>query len=610
MGNSSLAAARAAPDPGAAPDTLAETMLALLPIDGEVRLADLAERAGTEVERVRTVTRRMSDLVTLRLASRTPLAGLTARGRKIAEEQIDTRTERMPAWTPGTQDEEAAILEALETMAPLTSTEIASLTGVARKTISEWLREMLLLGRIVTGPDKRYSLAPDGGVAEAGKDSTLQRAVEAIAAFIADRKVVAGGTLAGELGLDNYNIQSSLRILARSGRIVRVALGIFAIAGHTPREDEIAAARAARTAYGGPEDLLARIAEPRSLQDLSRELGITTQAVYSRLKPLVADGRVVVSLSASITTKLYQRAPAAPVPPPEPTGDFMIRPMEPNGSGPRAQLVCDGCGKTTEIRCDYERKGRQRWKLNEGQARTRAAGLGWEEVRGKLHCPECREKRKVDNAPPSRPAEDARSAVPVMSAVLPFVAPASGKQNPAPTARPSAQPEEKPAAPRPAPVKETAMNATTPIRKSATPPVASRSPSAEPPREPTIKQNRAIRDLLDAVYDIEAGRYLGAESDVTVAETLKDEGILSGWVTRLREQQYGMGSGNEEEENLGSQIDELGKSLATRMAALEETVKGVVADMKAIEADRAKIKDLQLRFDKWKASLGPKGRNV
>jgi len=62
-------------------------------------------------------------------------------------------------------------------------------------------------------------------------------------------------------------------------------------------------------------------------------------------------------------------------------------------------------------------------------------------------------------------------------------------------------------------------------------------------RQPTRKQKRDIMGLLEDVYDTEAERYRGKESDKSVAETLGD-GILWGWVANIREEYFGP-DGNE-----------------------------------------------------------------
>ena len=67
-------------------------------------------------------------------------------------------------------------------------------------------------------------------------------------------------------------------------------------------------------------------------------------------------------------------------------------------------------------------------------------------------------------------------------------------------------------------------------------------------REPTREQKREIVGMLETVYDTKAQRYRGVETDKTVAEALGN-GILWGWVARLREEFFGP-AGNEAVEKL------------------------------------------------------------
>lgn len=65
---------------------------------------------------------------------------------------------------------------------------------------------------------------------------------------------------------------------------------------------------------------------------------------------------------------------------------------------------------------------------------------------------------------------------------------------------------------------------------------------AEPPREITREARRRIADLLEEVYITNEGMYQDAESDSTVAETLK---YPAAWVAQVRELLFGDGSGNQ-----------------------------------------------------------------
>ncbi|NQE62930.1 hypothetical protein [Caulobacter sp. RHG1] len=95
------------------------------------------------------------------------------------------------------------------------------------------------------------------------------------------------------------------------------------------------------------------------------------------------------------------------------------------------------------------------------------------------------------------------------------------------------KPSPRPATPPPAPVqpKEPIMVSTA----QAAPGVAA-GVSADPPRQPTPKDRRAIQNALDLVYDDEAGRYRGAETDRTVAERLD---LPRAWISEERERSFG-----------------------------------------------------------------------
>lgn len=63
----------------------------------------------------------------------------------------------------------------------------------------------------------------------------------------------------------------------------------------------------------------------------------------------------------------------------------------------RANAVCDGCGREETVTCDYERTAACDWTPNEGQITKKLIGQGWAVVKGKLHCPGCEAKRKIEN---------------------------------------------------------------------------------------------------------------------------------------------------------------------------------------------------------------------
>jgi hypothetical protein len=60
-----------------------------------------------------------------------------------------------------------------------------------------------------------------------------------------------------------------------------------------------------------------------------------------------------------------------------------------------------------------------------------------------------------------------------------------------------------------------------------------RPAAAAAPREPTVSDNRRIRDALEEHYDDERGRYRGAMSDAKLSQVLD---LPRAWVTRIRDQ--------------------------------------------------------------------------
>ena len=381
--------------------------------------------------------------------------------------------------------------------------------------------------------------------------------------------------------------------------------------GDASLAEEETQAPAPATLSKNDRKLLDWLVSPKKTQEVADHLGVSRQRAQKRLSALEAAGHLTATQPRARYSKFYQALgqPDARIEEENP----MISPIAQSPGGPKANIVCDQCGTTAAVRCNYEHKSTGHWKPDEGQILIRAKGLGWEMVKGKHYCPSCKEERKsakkaanseappkltvVETTPIADPAP-AAAPVPPPVAAEEITKPAESLQSRPVLSLPDLQNIEK----------DPIMAAPTPLHMAKT--TQPRSPSTEPPREPTVVQNRQIRTLLDEVYDVDAGRYKGAESDITVADTLKDDGVMPGWVARIRETLYGSGSGNEEEETLGEDIKALAEDLSTRLEAVETLAKKVVADLKEIEKDRLKLKDLQTRFDRWKANLGPKGRAV
>jgi len=112
-------------------------------------------------------------------------------------------------------------------------------------------------------------------------------------------------------------------------------------------------------------------------------------------------------------------------------------------------------------------------------------------------------------------------------------------------------------------------------------------------RKPTREQRRAIIAILDEVYDATAGRYRGAETDVTVAETIGG-GCMFGWVVEIRVENYGDSGDNEES----------GK-LAADLSALLDRVTAIQTEATATKLEVSRALD---RVNAMAKALGPKSR--
>lgn len=221
----------------------------------------------------------------------------------------------------------------------------------------------------------------------------------------------------------------------------------------------------------------------------------------------------------------------------------------------RALVTCDGC--RAEHMETVDRPGRssvcgERMAINTGQVAAKLSARGWRVAGRKQLCPGCVAQRRAEG----RQAQEVKMA---------RAAPAT------PAAREKAAPG------------------------GAAMIVA--APGADAPRQPTRAQKREIVQLLDASYDVKAGRYVGGETDQTVAASLP--GILPGWVASVREDLYGPAGGNEEIEGL---LAELRRELAA-MAARDAAIEAARAEL--AEA-RGALAGFLKRLEAIRAAVGPK----
>lgn len=132
------------------------------------------------------------------------------------------------------------------------------------------------------------------------------------------------------------------------------------------------------------------------------------------------------------------------------------------------------------------------------------------------------------------------------------------------------------------------------------------------PRSPDREMRRLIRSMLDDVYDTVHGRYIGKESDETVAAAI-GQGCMWGWVSQERIEGYGDGAGNEDTDSAAMNIeaaiidtrDELARITALRddmaqryagmMASIKEAGDTLQSSLRSLEKLRQDVAALKPR---------------
>lgn len=126
-----------------------------------------------------------------------------------------------------------------------------------------------------------------------------------------------------------------------------------------------------------------------------------------------------------------------------------------------------------------------------------------------------------------------------------------------------------------------------------------------PIRKPTREQKREIISLLDAAYDTKAGRYKGAETDMTIADMI-DKNILPGWVAEIREDLYGPAGGNDEMETIAADLLKWKADMETVAADLQRKHNEVITTLRAFNEGRGRAEEFLKRIEAVKAAVGPK----
>jgi hypothetical protein len=122
----------------------------------------------------------------------------------------------------------------------------------------------------------------------------------------------------------------------------------------------------------------------------------------------------------------------------------------------------------------------------------------------------------------------------------------------------------------------------------------------EPPREPNRVQKREIMDMLGSVYDTKAERYIGGETDDTIAKELN---VMPGWVAEIREEFFGPAGGNED-------IDALASDLATFLAEAKPKLAEAEEAVKRVKAEIGRAEDMAEKLARIKAAVGPRKLKV
>lgn len=118
------------------------------------------------------------------------------------------------------------------------------------------------------------------------------------------------------------------------------------------------------------------------------------------------------------------------------------------------------------------------------------------------------------------------------------------------------------------------------------------------PREMTPADRRQIFREIDGNYDEKNSRYIGKATDETIANALK---VPRAWVVEVREDNFGPNGGNDEIEQIKSEIGQLRKEI-------EDKTSQALAAATAIEALTTKLSDMEKRVNEMDQRVKPTKR--
>lgn len=113
----------------------------------------------------------------------------------------------------------------------------------------------------------------------------------------------------------------------------------------------------------------------------------------------------------------------------------------------------------------------------------------------------------------------------------------------------------------------------------------------EPKRDMTTREKIGIYAMLADVYDLDAGHYIGGETDDSVADVL---GVMPGWVAQIREADFGPDGANDDIAILSERVETMERELARNrdvLVNLTKTQSGMSDEVASMATELKRIKD-------------------
>lgn len=120
-------------------------------------------------------------------------------------------------------------------------------------------------------------------------------------------------------------------------------------------------------------------------------------------------------------------------------------------------------------------------------------------------------------------------------------------------------------------------------------------------QEPTKKQRLEIISMLMEVYDLENECYLSGDTDSTVADVLN---VRPGWVSQIREAEFGPDGGNEDIESLKTSLGELEREIKADSQSLRKIVDQAGQSLEKAEKRLAQVSAMRVELDKIRKAVG------